>query len=40
MGPSLAADLAAYVGEPAAAPISASPLLAHIRPVVRDLAKA
>ncbi|MFD5178538.1 NAD(P)H-hydrate dehydratase [Nocardia sp. NPDC058379] len=33
----LAANLAAYDGEPAAAPISASPLLRHIRPAIRVL---
>lgn len=33
----LAANLAAYDGEPAAAPISASPLLDHIRPAIRVL---
>ncbi|GAD87533.1 NAD(P)H-hydrate dehydratase [Nocardia asteroides NBRC 15531] len=33
----LAANLAAYAGQPAAAPISATPLLDHIRPAVRVL---
>lgn len=33
----LAANLAAYEDEPAAAPVSASPLLAHVRPAVRVL---
>lgn len=33
----LAANLAAHADEPAAAPISASPLLAHVRPAVRVL---